>query len=138
MKPQNIFIEFLYTSQYSPISGTQRSYNSKIFDFGSSTVTTNLRADINKFKFSGTIRYAAPEILMGKMPTVKCDIYSLGIVMWQMKYNKIPYWYISSNEVVAYQVVNNCMRPTSYLKVNNLTIILVYYYIKFNNPSSKL
>nr|CAH7728014.1 unnamed protein product [Callosobruchus chinensis] len=39
----------------------------------------------------GTPIYAAPELLLGCMPTEKCDVYSLGITFWQMKCRKRPY-----------------------------------------------
>lgn len=48
--------------------------------------------------------YSAPEILLGKEPSEKSDLYSLGIVLWQMKEREIPYNSIGCNEVVIYRV----------------------------------
>lgn len=41
--------------------------------------------------FQGTLEYIAPELLQGKIPTIKCDIYSLAILMWQMQNCCEPY-----------------------------------------------
>lgn len=56
--------------------------------------------------FKGTVHYTAPEILSGQSPTAKCDIYSLGIVFWQMKRRKIPYAEYESHEEIIYKVGN--------------------------------
>ncbi|HTA92091.1 MAG TPA: protein kinase, partial [Polyangiaceae bacterium] len=31
----------------------------------------------------GKLSYLAPELLLGLAPTVKCDLFSLGVVMWE-------------------------------------------------------
>lgn len=67
------------------------------------------------FAIKGTIRYSAPEILQAKTPQFSCDIYSFGIMMWQLKENEIPYQTIQSNEIILWQVVKNNLRPDSAL-----------------------
>lgn len=42
---------------------------------------------------------------MGQKPTTKCDIYSLGIVMWQMKSGKIPYSDVNNKDILIYKVI---------------------------------
>ena len=32
----------------------------------------------------GTPGYQAPELLLGKSPVAACDVYSLGILLWQL------------------------------------------------------
>ncbi|RWS14674.1 putative serine/threonine-protein kinase-like protein [Dinothrombium tinctorium] len=39
----------------------------------------------------GTPAYTAPEIFEGLFPTEKCDIYSFGIMMWQLVTRQSPY-----------------------------------------------
>ena len=59
----------------------------------------------------GTIRYMSPDALQALELTDKDDIYSIGITMWQLKLNRQPYSFISSNETVAYKVVKHDLRP---------------------------
>lgn len=42
-------------------------------------------------KKQGTPGYAAPEVVCGKAPTPHSDIYSLGILAWQMLSRKSPF-----------------------------------------------
>jgi serine/threonine protein kinase len=53
----------------------------------------------------------APEALQSSKITYSADIYAFGITMWQIKENKIPYHDIESNDIVAYAVVKNNLRP---------------------------
>ncbi|XP_031334823.1 serine/threonine-protein kinase mos-like isoform X2 [Photinus pyralis] len=79
----------------------------KLCDFGNSQ-----RVDCSNEDFClGTILYAAPELLMGRVPTAKCDIYSFGVLLWQMRYREIPYSNLHGNEVVVYKVVKFHQRP---------------------------
>jgi serine/threonine protein kinase len=41
--------------------------------------------------FSGTPLYMAPEILFGRKFNEKCDVYSFGIILWQMLTRKDPF-----------------------------------------------
>ncbi|KAF7988695.1 hypothetical protein HCN44_001268 [Aphidius gifuensis] len=61
--------------------------NIKLADFGNS-ISTN---DIAINKSSGTPGYVAPEVIKGKQPTKSSDIYSLGILAWQLLTRKIPF-----------------------------------------------
>ncbi|XP_067632249.1 uncharacterized protein Mos isoform X2 [Eurosta solidaginis] len=95
VKPQNILIYFV---------GAQLN---------------SLHADSStKGNARGTMRYMSPEALREEPLTPHADIYSLGITMWQMKHRRTPYHWIACNEVVAYQVVKNKLRPDSTAHVN--------------------
>jgi serine/threonine protein kinase len=39
----------------------------------------------------GTLAWASPELLMGNRITIKADIYSLGIVLWEIATSKVPF-----------------------------------------------
>ncbi|KAH0534899.1 dual specificity protein kinase shkC-like isoform X1 [Cotesia glomerata] len=60
----------------------------KLSDFGSSIIT---HKPIERISFRGTPGYVAPEVIKGCNPTVKSDIYSLGIIAWQIISRKIPF-----------------------------------------------
>ncbi len=40
----------------------------------------------------GIISYMAPEILQGKKYTTASDIYSFGIIMWELMTGRMPFW----------------------------------------------
>src|SRR5688500_9340470 len=40
----------------------------------------------------GVISYMAPEILQGKKYTIASDIYSLGMIMWELITGRMPFW----------------------------------------------
>ncbi|XP_057664980.1 serine/threonine-protein kinase mos isoform X1 [Diorhabda carinulata] len=80
----------------------------KICDFGNSV---KVNENMNDYEFHGTVHYAAPEILLGKTPTEKADVYSLGVAFWQMKTRKFPYKEIDNIECIIYKVVKWNLRP---------------------------
>ena len=43
---------------------------------------------MNKDKVFGVISYFAPEVLSGKLYTKESDIYSLGMIMWELTTGK--------------------------------------------------
>ena len=79
LRPENIMID---------ASGTV-----KIIDFGSTRVEGI--ADINSFieqeNLQGTAQYSAPEYFIGEMGSSKSDLYSLGLIVYQMISGKLPY-----------------------------------------------
>ncbi|KAF7283669.1 hypothetical protein GWI33_023239 [Rhynchophorus ferrugineus] len=81
----------------------------KICDFGNSI---KIARSIENFKYNGTIIYTAPEILLGNDPSKKSDIYSLGVIFWQIKYRKAPYAAFDSKESIIYNVAKYNTRPT--------------------------
>lgn len=90
-------------------------YQCKLFDFGCSFKVNEVQS-----KVVGTARYCSPEMLQGKCGvTTSIDIFSFGVVMWQLKENEIPYSAIKSNDVVIFQVVRNNLRPDSTLLLLN-------------------
>lgn len=79
LKPDNIMIDS---------TGTV-----KIIDFGSTRVAGILEIDtpIERLELLGTAQYAAPEYFIGQSGTVQSDVYSLGVITYQMLTGKFPY-----------------------------------------------
>lgn len=62
----------------------------KIIDFGSTFIAGVTDADTEEI-MRGTIRYSAPEYFLGQLGTQASDIYSLGVITYQMLSGKFPY-----------------------------------------------
>jgi serine/threonine protein kinase len=71
--------------------------NIKLFDFGlCSVVRTKNRADGFNETYemtgnTGTLRYMAPEVALGKPYNQSVDVYSFGIILWQITKAKVPF-----------------------------------------------
>jgi serine/threonine protein kinase len=71
--------------------------NIKLFDFGlCSVVRTKNRANgfTETFEMTGntgTLRYMAPEVALGKPYNHSVDVYSFGIILWQITKAKVPF-----------------------------------------------
>lgn len=84
----------------------------KIADFGCCKVLDENTQPTTPTKSSltGTYSYRAPELLRGESPTVKADIYSLGICLWQMVARERPYGN-ENHQVIIFNVVAYNLRP---------------------------
>lgn len=65
----------------------------KIIDFGSTKVAgiVEITSPIERANVLGTVQYIAPEYLLGETGTPGSDLFSLGIIMYQMLTGKVPY-----------------------------------------------
>ena len=75
LKPQNILIKYV----------SQNNFIIKIADFG-------LSREFNNNSFStqiGTQIYMAPEIYNKKYNPIKCDLWAIGVIIYQLKFNEI-------------------------------------------------
>ncbi|KOC61536.1 putative LIM domain-containing serine/threonine-protein kinase [Habropoda laboriosa] len=69
----------------------------KLTDFGSSILIGEPNDDN---EFHGTPGYTAPEVIKGNRPTIAADIYSLGIVAWQMISRELPFEGLHSHTII--------------------------------------
>jgi len=79
LRPENIMID---------TTGTV-----KIIDFGSTQVAgiEEISSPIERANLLGTVQYTAPEYLLGENGTPRSDLFSLGIMTYQMLTGKLPY-----------------------------------------------
>ena len=78
------------------------NWNIKLCDFGLSRVRSKLRSkeDGNR-GLVGTPHWSAPEILRGKRYDEKSDVYSYGMILWEMATQKIPYYGQSTMQIIG-------------------------------------
>lgn len=65
----------------------------KIIDFGSTKVAgiTEIASPIEQANILGTAQYTAPEYLLGETGSSRSDLFSLGVITYQMLTGKLPY-----------------------------------------------
>jgi len=79
----------------------------KICDFGLSRVVDKSKLMTGNV---GTVSWIPPEIFEKKQYNEKCDVYSYGIILWELYYRKIPFADISSFEIPV-QVIEGKRPP---------------------------
>jgi serine/threonine protein kinase len=81
----------------------------KIADFG---ISTPLGEKTSGDAVTGTVYYTAPEILMGNEALVQSDIYSMGIVFYEMLTGSIPFDGQTAEEVAIAQIKKHFPEPS--------------------------
>lgn len=102
IKPQNIILS--------------REGKVKVTDFGIARAITDETKSTNNNNAMGSVHYIAPEQAKGLMCDERSDIYSLGIVMYEMITGQVPFDKESSI-AVALAHMNETMVPPSDLNV---------------------
>jgi serine/threonine protein kinase len=79
LRPQNVMID--------------RNGTVKIIDFGSTRVAgiMEIATPIQRSDVLGTAQYSAPEYFLGEAGTTRSDIFSLGVIVYQMLSGRLPY-----------------------------------------------
>ena len=86
----------LHRDMKSPNILLDSTYRAKISDFGMARVKDDICSSVvSSTQNSGTIRWNAPEQLdldNPARPSKMADIYSLGLTLWEIYSEKIPYY----------------------------------------------
>jgi serine/threonine protein phosphatase PrpC len=79
LRPNNVMID--------------RTGTVKIIDFGATRVAGIIEMDspLEREGVLGTEQYAAPEYFLGEIGTAQSDLYSLGVIAYQMLSGRLPY-----------------------------------------------
>uniref|UniRef100_A0A3P8X6M9 Mitogen-activated protein kinase kinase kinase 12 n=1 Tax=Cynoglossus semilaevis TaxID=244447 RepID=A0A3P8X6M9_CYNSE len=78
----------------------------KISDFGTSK---ELSDKSTKMSFAGTVAWMAPEVIRNEPVSEKVDIWSFGVVLWEMLTGEIPYRDVDSSAII-WGVGNNSLQ----------------------------
>jgi len=84
------------------------SLNAKVADFGLSRVIDEEEA--NKLTACGTPAWTAPEVVRMERYTEKVDVYSFGIIMWELITRQEPYGGRKGVQI-AYAAAEQGLRP---------------------------
>jgi serine/threonine protein kinase len=87
--------------------GFDRHGTLKLFDFGLARELTSVRAG----DVAGSICYMAPEILRGESTYLESDVYSFGILLWELCTLQIPLAEFTTCEQVEQKVAKQHWRP---------------------------
>jgi serine/threonine protein kinase len=90
------------------------AYNAKIADFGESIIERSNRhaSRTNQHIETGTAGWAAPETILGKGATKASDVFSFGVVLWELLTWRVPSVMISveillEEKVLRHQSIND-------------------------------
>lgn len=76
-------------------------YLVKVVDFGIARIMGTPRAEEDERTICGTPEYMAPEVIGGDEPTFASDLYSIGVILYEMLTGKTPFVGGSSIEVLT-------------------------------------
>jgi len=97
-----------------------KEYQLKLSDFGTARFKTPENENTMS-KLCGTYSYASPELFFGKTYTNKCDIFSIGIVLWELVIRVIKgkyeapyseYPHLKMDYQIFFHVAKKGYRPT--------------------------
>ncbi|XP_039962811.1 mitogen-activated protein kinase kinase kinase 13-B isoform X1 [Bactrocera tryoni] len=106
----------------------------KISDFGTSK---EWNEKSTKMSFAGTVAWMAPEVIRNEPCSEKVDIWSYGVVLWEMLTCEIPYKDVDSSAII-WGVGNNSLKlpiPSSCPEGFKLLVNLCWHTKPRNRPS---
>ena len=106
-------VYYLHTSKQPILHRDLKSLNilldhaltAKLADFG----WTRIKAKVMTSKI-GTYQWMAPEVIRGFKYTEKADVFSFGVILWELATRKPPYYGIDG-QMVSQRVVKEGLRP---------------------------
>lgn len=100
-------LPILHRDMKSPNLLVEQNYSIKISDFGLSRVKAQIQTMTGN---CGTVQWMAPEVLGNCKYTEKADVFSFGVVIWEIFTGQCPYDGMSQIQV-ALGVLNHDLRP---------------------------
>ncbi|XP_019446943.1 PREDICTED: serine/threonine-protein kinase EDR1-like isoform X2 [Lupinus angustifolius] len=82
------------------------NWNVKVCDFGLSRLKPN--TFLSSKSTAGTPEWMAPEVLRNEPSNEKCDVYSFGVILWEIATLKLPWTGMNPMQVVAAVGFQDC------------------------------
>ena len=103
-----------------------KKYTIKLTDYGCSKRLSSLTKSYCKTN-QGTISYMAPEILKNQVYNYKCDLWSLGIILYRLFFGKSPFLGETENALISYieKFENKLLKKTGDKDLDDLIKILL-------------
>ena len=103
--------------------------NAKLSSFGAARVHFSeeaAKSDTRELSLPSMdeVRYLAPEILRGEAPTKKSDVFSFGIILWQLCTTTVPYADILMEDMVAVLRKDSRRPPLNGIEENGLKSLI--------------
>ena len=92
------------------INGTNNECSIKINDFGLSKIIKSIDMSKSNSDCLGTVQWMAPEVIKQNKYSTKCDVYSFGIIMWEIATRKKLYENMNQSQII-YKVCFEKGRP---------------------------
>lgn len=90
--------------------GKKRGFTAKIGDFGLSRAFSDQFQTHQTTNTFGCVTHMAPELLLSGKLSTKTDVFSFGIILWEMYTSKCPYSGLRPGEII-HHVVHQKQRP---------------------------
>ena len=92
------------------INGMNNECSIKINDFGLSKIINSIDMSKSGSDCIGTVEWMAPEVIKNNKYSNKCDVYSFGIIMWEIATRKKLYEKMNQSQII-YKVCFEKGRP---------------------------
>ncbi|MBL7685989.1 MAG: sigma 54-interacting transcriptional regulator [Deltaproteobacteria bacterium] len=98
----------------------------KIFDLG---LAQSHQGPLSE-NWKGSLAYMAPELLIGKNPSEKSDLYAFGMILWRWAVGRFPFDSQKPNEVIRWHLLENPRHPQAFVstfskKVGDFILLLL-------------
>lgn len=123
VKPQNILVS--------------RGDVVKVTDFGIAQAFTDTQPGEKQSVVWGSPHYFAPEQARGERPTPSSDVYSIGIVMFEMLTGRLPYSGANQQELALAHIREQAPRVTDFNPTVPETLSQIIFKVMSKEPSAR-
>ena len=87
----------------------------KVADFGIARLSSMIDGANEKSDVAvGTVYYVSPEQAQGKVPRRESDLYSLGVMLYELITGSLPFYHENATEVAKMQITKEPVPPSAY------------------------
>jgi eukaryotic-like serine/threonine-protein kinase len=109
----------------------------KVTDFGIAQAFSDSRPSEKQSVVWGSPHYFAPEQAQGERPTPASDVYSIGIVMFEMLTGRLPYVGIDQQQLALAHIRERVPMATEYNAAIPETLAQIVYKVMSKEPAAR-